>query len=111
MLIRESSDLSSESADDFELEHEDLLDIEQHSRKIFLGDDITDKRLIKSYQAKRWRDDFKYNKGKSSALSESEYGKLDLSERFFNSNRDDKSLRETPNYGMTNFQKFSTKKF
>ena len=46
------------------------MDIEQHSRKIFRSNNIVDRRLIRAYQAKRWRDDYKYNKGKSSAFSE-----------------------------------------
>lgn len=69
-LIRESSDLDQSTEDDFELAQENVMDIEQHSRKIFKSTDIIDRRLIRAYQSKRWRDDYKYNKGKSSAFGE-----------------------------------------
>ena len=47
-----------------------MKDVEQHSLKIFKSMDTTDRRLINAYQAKRWRDDYKFNKGKSSAFTE-----------------------------------------
>ena len=60
-LIRESSDLTNDSQDDFELDLNNLRDIEKHSQKIFHSNDKVDLRLVKVYRAKRWRDDFKYN--------------------------------------------------
>ena len=71
-IIRESSDLCDNSEDDFELEQENVLDIEHHSEKIFRSKDIIDQRLIRAYQAKRWLEDYKYNNGKSSAFEEIE---------------------------------------
>ena len=69
-LIRESSDLDDDTEDDFELAQENVVDVQNHSRKIFESNDIIDRRLIRAYQAKRWHDDYKLNKGKSSAFSE-----------------------------------------
>ena len=69
-LIRESSDLNDNSEDDFELDKENMLDIEQHSHKIFQSSKLLDRRLIQAYQCKRWRDDFKYDRGMSSAFCE-----------------------------------------
>ena len=69
-IIRESSDLCDDSEDDFELEQENVLDIEHHSQKIFRSKDVIDQRLIRAYQAKRWLEDYKYNRGKSSAFEE-----------------------------------------
>ena len=48
-IIRESSDLCDNTEDDFELDHENVLDIEQHSRTIFNSKDIFAKRLIHAY--------------------------------------------------------------
>ena len=69
-LIRESSDLDDDTEDDFELAQENVMDVQNHSKKIFESNDIIDRRLIRAYQAKRWHDDYKLNKGKSSAFSE-----------------------------------------
>ena len=68
MIIRESSDLNDSSSDDFELEQENVEDIEQHGRNIFFSKSIVAQRLVQAYHVKRWREDFKYNKGKSSAF-------------------------------------------
>ena len=64
MLIRESSDLDEATEPDFELEQENQYDIQHHSHTIFLSKDILDRRLVNAYKIKRWRDDFKRNKGK-----------------------------------------------
>ena len=37
MVIRESSDLDEGTEDDFELEQENVADVEEHSRTIFLS--------------------------------------------------------------------------
>ena len=76
MLIRESSDLDVDTESDFELAQENMMDVEGHSLKIFNSENVTDRRLIRAYQAKRWRDDYKFNKGKSSAFSEMDHGRL-----------------------------------
>ena len=64
MVIRESSDLDQATDEDFELEQENVADVEEHSRTIFLSKDTVDRRLINAYQVKRWKDDFKRHKGK-----------------------------------------------
>ena len=64
MLIRESSDLDEGTDEDFELEQENVADVEEHSRTIFLSQNTVDRRLINAYQIKRWSDDFKRHKGK-----------------------------------------------
>ena len=68
MLIRESSDLGDDTADDFELEQENVQDVEQHGRKIFLSGEVVDRRLVEVYKQKRWREDYKTNKGTSKAF-------------------------------------------
>ena len=70
MLIRESSDLDEKTESDEELDQEKMQDVERHSRRIFNSNTAMDRRLIRAYQAKRWRDDYKYNKGTSSAFTE-----------------------------------------
>ena len=69
MIIRESSDLNDQTEDDFELEQENLLDIQNHSRTIFNSQNQVSQRLIEAYKVKRWKEDFKYNKGRSSAYA------------------------------------------
>lgn len=69
MLIRESSDLNDRTDTDDELQQENMVDIEHHSRKIFLSKEKMDRRLIYAYQTKRWREDYKLNSGKSHAFN------------------------------------------
>ena len=64
MIIRESSDLDESTEDDFELDQTNIVDIEQHSRTIFESKNAVDRRLVNSYQVKRWKDDYKRHKGK-----------------------------------------------
>ena len=64
MLIRESSDMDASTEDDFELDQENVVDVEQHSRTIFHSTDRVDRRLIQAYQVKRWKDDYKRHKCK-----------------------------------------------
>ena len=64
MLIRESSDLDDSTDDDFELEQENIIDVEKHSHTIFNSTNDADRRLVKAYQVKRWKDDYKRHKGK-----------------------------------------------
>ena len=69
LLIRESSDLDGSTSDDFELERENLDDVEQHARKIFLSNNVVDRRLVRVYQSKRWAEDYKAHKSLASAFS------------------------------------------
>lgn len=48
-LIRESSDLDDDTEDDFELAQENVMDVQNHSKKIFESNDIIDRRLIRAY--------------------------------------------------------------
>lgn len=49
MLIRESSDLNDRTDTDDELMQENVVDIEHHSRKIFLSKKKMDRRIIQAY--------------------------------------------------------------
>ena len=70
MVIRESSDLNDHTDFDDELVQENMMDIEHHSHRIFNSKAKMDRRLVRAYQARRWRDDYKNNQGKSSAFEE-----------------------------------------
>ena len=69
MIIRESSDMDDQTEDDFELEQENMLDIQNHSRAIINSQDKVSQRLVETYKVKRWREDLKYNRGKSRAFA------------------------------------------
>ena len=64
MLIRESSVEDDSTDDGFGLEQEIIIDVEKHIHTIFNSKNDTDRRLVKAYQTKRWKDDYKRHKGK-----------------------------------------------
>ena len=70
MLIRESTDFDDSTEEDFELAQENIPDITEHGRKIFKSNEIIDKRLVKIYKFKRWKEDYKRHKGQTQAFDE-----------------------------------------
>jgi len=53
MLIRESSDLDDDTDDDMELHQENLVDVQEVSKKLFTSQSEVDQRLIEIYGVKR----------------------------------------------------------
>ena len=49
---------------------ENIIDITQHGKKIFKSNEIIDKRLVKIYKFKRWKEDYKRHKGQTQANEE-----------------------------------------
>ena len=70
MLIRESSGLDEDSDFDFDPAPGFTSEVERFSSEITKSLDQMDMRLVRAYKAKRWRENFKVNKGRSSAFSE-----------------------------------------
>ena len=70
MLIRESSALDEDSDFDFNPATEFTPEVEMYSNEIAKSRNQMDKRLVRAYKAKRWRENFKFNRGRSSAFSE-----------------------------------------
>ena len=70
MLIRESSALDEDSDFDFNPAPDYTPEVERYSGEITKSLDLMDMRLVRAYKAKRWRENFKFNKGRSSAFSE-----------------------------------------
>ena len=71
MLIRESSALDEDSYFDFNPAPDYTPEVKRYSGdEIAKSLDLMDMRLVRAYKAKRWRENFKFNKGRSSAFSE-----------------------------------------
>ena len=66
MLIRESSDLDEDTEEDFGPQETNALDIDQLSRTILQSKNMIDRRLVSAYQVKRFCNDYKIHKGKTS---------------------------------------------
>ena len=70
LLIRESTDFDSSTEDNFDLAQENVLDTNEYGKKICKSNDTIDKRLVKIYRLKHWKEDYKSHKGLTKAFDE-----------------------------------------